>query len=509
MGRLVLMPAPEVTAMGTRGRTAIAMAAAGLWLVVLSGPAYAVADVPGYRTEEVRKLAPGVEYRRIVRPNGPVVVHAVAMQRGAGNVLRSVLSNDRVAGPAPTQERTSAMCQRVRCIAAVNGDFAFPAGEPVGGAVAAGQMLRSPVPTQHQLSITSSGGLEAGTLAWSAQLVPSDLRPVAIQGLNVDRPADTLVLYTPAYGPATATNGFGAELVLRVVEPATSPQVGHTGLVELVGFVAGGGNSPIPVGGLVLSGHGTGASALADLWGRREKGVVSGRALLRVETSPQVSESVGGTPILVHEGRRWVAEEASTFVTGRHPRTVVGWNDTEVLLVTVDGRQPGYSVGMSLPEAADLLLALGATEALNLDGGGSTTLAVGASVVNRPSDRLVRRAGKEQIVHDLAPGDVLVGSVERPVASGLAIVPAGPTGTSPADPLAAGDPLVLLDVEPPAYNTDPASVPGAGNLALLNLRPPPSPSAGLIAVAAGLEVAVAQWLLIIAVSRRRRSGTRS
>ena len=471
--------------------------------MLLAAPAHAVADVSGWRTEETRALAPGVEYRRIVRPAGPVVAHVVAVRRDAGVVLRSVLSNDRVAGPGPAQERTTAMCQRVHCIAAVNGDFAFPSGEPVGGQVAGGQMVRSPVPTQHQLSVTAGGDLDAGTLAWTAKLVPSDLRPVAIQGLNVPRPADTVILFTPAYGPSTATNDFGAELVLRLVEPGPGPQVGHTALVELVGFFPAKGNSTIPADGMVLSGHGTGADALADLWNRRQQGVVSGRGLLRVETTPAVTESVGGTPVLVHEGRRWVADDGSAFVAGRHPRTVAGWNDAEILLVTIDGRQPGYSVGMSLPEAADLLRTLGATEALNLDGGGSTTLAVGSSVVNRPSDRMVRRAGKEQIVHDLRSGDVLVGPVERPVASALAVVPAGPLPVTPADPFAAGDALVLPDVDVPPPNSDPASVPGGENLALLNLRPSPSPTPALIAVAAGLGVAVAQWLLIVAVARRR------
>ncbi|MGH9264804.1 MAG: phosphodiester glycosidase family protein [Acidimicrobiales bacterium] len=474
-------------------------------LVLLAAPAHAVADVSGWRTEETRALAPGVEYRRIVRPSGPVVAHVVAVRRDAGVVLRSVLSNDRVAGPGPAQERTTAMCQRVRCIAAVNGDFAFPSGEPVGGQVAGGQMVRSPVPTQHQLSVTAGGDLAAGTLAWAAKLVPSDLRPVAIQGLNVPRPADTLILFTPAYGPSTATNDFGAELVVRLVEPGPGARVGHTALVELVTFFPGKGNSTIPADGMVLSGHGTGADALADLWNRRQKGVVSGRGLLRVETTPGVTESVGGTPVLVHEGRRWVADDGSAFVAGRHPRTVAGWNGAEILLVTIDGRQPGHSVGMSLPEAADLLRALGATEALNLDGGGSTTLAVGSSVVNRPSDRMVRRAGKEQIVHNLRPGDVLVGPVERPVASALAVVPAGPLPVTPADPFAAGDALVLPDVDLPPPNSDPASVPGGENLALLNVRPSPSPSPTpvLIAVAAGLGVAVAQWLLIVALARRR------
>jgi exopolysaccharide biosynthesis protein len=60
--------------------------------------------------------------------------------------------------------------------------------------------------------------------------------------------------------------------------------------------------------------------------------------------------------------------------------------DGIVLLVVVDGRQEGYSVGMSLPELTDLLLELGARDALNLDGGGSTTLVTERGIINRPSD---------------------------------------------------------------------------------------------------------------------------
>jgi hypothetical protein len=425
--------------------------------------------------------------------------------KDAGFALRAVLSNDRVAGPEPAQERTSAMCQRVRCIAAVNADFAFPTGQPVGAVAAADQLLRSPVPTHHQLSVTAGGELTLGTLAWSAQLVASDLVSVPVAGLNVDRPADAVVLYTPGYGPSTATNEHGAELVVKLVEPTPSLRIRQTAMVELVSFGLGRGNTAIPAEGAVLSGHGTGAAALADLWARRDRGVVSRRGLLRVETAPDVTDTVGGTPILVHEGKRWVADDGSSFVAGRHPRTVVGWNEAEVFLVTVDGRQPGYSVGVSLPEAAALLLALGATEAINLDGGGSTTLAAGATVLNRPSDRMVRRGGRQQIVHELRPGDVLVGAVERPVASGLAVVPTGPVTLAPVDPFAAGATVVITDVEPAPYDTDPASIPGGGNTALLDLGGPAAPTPALVAVAAGLDVAVAQWLLIM-VWRSRRSA---
>jgi exopolysaccharide biosynthesis protein len=62
-----------------------------------------------------------------------------------------------------------------------------------------------------------------------------------------------------------------------------------------------------------------------------------------------------------------------------------------VLLVVIDGRQPRWSVGASLGELARIMRDLGAVEAMNLDGGGSSTMWVEGEVVNRPSDGTERK----------------------------------------------------------------------------------------------------------------------
>ena len=108
---------------------------------------------------------------------------------------------------------------------------------------------------------------------------------------------------------------------------------------------------------------------------------------------------VGGLPRLVVDGRsvadRDEYREGSSrdFATKRHPRTGVGFSadSTRLYLVTVDGRQEA-SVGMSLPEFADLLISLGVYQGLNFDGGGSTTMVAGGAVVNSPSDLAGERA---------------------------------------------------------------------------------------------------------------------
>lgn len=104
---------------------------------------------------------------------------------------------------------------------------------------------------------------------------------------------------------------------------------------------------------------------------------------------------VGGLPHLLGGGERvgdLEVEARPSFAAARHPRTAIGFDADRTWIVAVDGRREGYSAGMTLPELTELFEALGATDALNLDGGGSTAMLVGDEVVNRPSDLTGERA---------------------------------------------------------------------------------------------------------------------
>ncbi len=100
-------------------------------------------------------------------------------------------------------------------------------------------------------------------------------------------------------------------------------------------------------------------------------------------------EVISGNTMLVHRG---VAVPHDTKV--RHPRTVVGLDadGTKLTILVVDGRKPGIAVGMSYDELAGEMIRLGCAEALNLDGGGSSVLAVRESttdnykILNEPTD---------------------------------------------------------------------------------------------------------------------------
>src|SRR2546427_12695451 len=117
----------------------------------------------------------------------------------------------------------------------------------------------------------------------------------------------------------------------------------------------------------------------------------------------RVVDAVGGGPGLWANGRPAGSEGLPPLlVEHRHPRTAIGvLGDGRILLIVVDGRQPPHSLGMTIAELAMELQRLGAVEAMNLDGGGSSTMVVAGRIVNMPSDE----AG------------------ERPVASALVVLP--------------------------------------------------------------------------------------
>lgn len=111
-----------------------------------------------------------------------------------------------------------------------------------------------------------------------------------------------------------------------------------------------------------------------------------------------ITDAIGGGPILVRDGQvRITYNEEAFFGSGfesdkPYPRTAVGYTaNHHLILFVVDGKRPPYSRGLTLPEVAEEMRRLGCMAAMNLDGGGSTTLVINGTVLNQPSDGVERR----------------------------------------------------------------------------------------------------------------------
>jgi hypothetical protein len=198
--------------------------------------------------------------------------------------------------------------------------------------------------------------------------------------------ASELIRFDPVFGAATPP-GPGFEAVLDAGGVVTELRASRGG--------------PIPPGGAVLAGTAEAADWLAA---HAQPGSrVSTRLRLAGERGPLAlgpgAGVVNGGPRLLRHGRKdipaytegfvWPEDPAFFYHFGvrRNPRTLAGLTaDGRLLLVAIDGRRPGFSVGASFVESAGVLRALGAADGVNLDGGGSTTFTLGSALVNRPSD---------------------------------------------------------------------------------------------------------------------------
>jgi exopolysaccharide biosynthesis protein len=371
-----------------RGGPPLALLVALLFSFVLALTAPAPSQDAAKGLPEARraeKVAPGVERIEIRRGDFSV---GLGPDRWTINVLvldpsRTRLVLGRAGDKGVGTETTSSIARRHGALAATNAGFFRTdgpyRGEPAGIVLRAGKVLSEPYRKRPGLAVSNKGGRTR------LAVVDAEVRVEAaaskgvrrrVDGVNRPRLGDELILFTPEFDRTTLTGPEGVEAVVddgRVVD-----------------VIDGRGAASIPRTGWVLSANGAAAAWVRANFkpGTRPELLTDVRLTPRPAFAPEFV--VGGGPRLVGAGKPAAAgPEAGgpSFTETRHPRTAVGVRaDGRVLLVTVDGRQPERSVGMSIAELAALLLELGAVEAVNMDGGGSTTMVAGGRVVNSPSD---------------------------------------------------------------------------------------------------------------------------
>ena len=340
--------------------------------------------VPGAAAARI-PLAPGITYERqlLFTPHGPEVIHVMTAPKPGGLYgLHPVLSNDSVIG----RERVTSMQKRLASTATVGGVnadlFTFNEGLPSGMFMESGVVATPPHPKRSTVGITNDGRLLVQRVqmlgTWQGN---SQRRP--LNALNQRPGPEGVSLFTPAWGSATPPATDTVEITLSGVPPA----VPLTDLTGTVVSVKPAGGTPIPPGGAVLVGRGTSAGRLASEAPVGQQ--VTSRLVLRPQWSGVV-DAVGGGPLIVQNGQpvfRALEQFSSSQLSVRNPRTAVGQRaDGRIILMTVDGRQPGYSTGLTNFELAQQMVRLGAVTASSLDAGGSTTMAFDGKLLSQPSD---------------------------------------------------------------------------------------------------------------------------
>jgi exopolysaccharide biosynthesis protein len=344
------------------------------------------------RTEtasRARPVAPGVTLRSFDR-YGPDAYTGAPTWLQADSLSVDLTKGTTVDYLFPGQvakgEPLSATANRANAVAAVNGDF-FDINNstaPLGVGIQNGRLIQSPDTDgawrQSSAILTESGIGDIGEVLFQGTIrTPVGDRPLA----GVNKPTlqtNGVEAFTPLWGTycrCRATQGAAAVTEVEVTDNT----------VTAVHDAAGAG--AIPDGTVVLVGRDDAATALRAL---QPGDHVSIDYQVRTTDDQKIHAAINGRQLLVVDGVAQQASQGNNVPAA--PRTALGFSKDgrKMFLLSADGRQPAFAEGLGLDELADMMVELGAYTAVNLDGGGSTTIVArepggtAARLENTPSD---------------------------------------------------------------------------------------------------------------------------
>ncbi|PLR84402.1 multidrug transporter [Bacillus canaveralius] len=327
--------------------------------------------------KHTERIGTGVEITTFERFDARGWINGEMLKVDLGN--KAVTADLLQPGVVSKAERLSETARRNGAIAGVNGDFFDINGTkaPLGAEIQSGNLVKGPEPGWQQAAGINADGIGQLAQIFLEGVITFHGNEHPLASLNQSSiPANGIGLYSSLWGEASrsgAVSNSGSVHEVIVENGKVIDSHDHIG------------SGKITENSFVLVGRESGASILKQLKSGDE---------ISVQYSPKVPNgkpfefAIGGNPILVKEGQVQSLDDKVTA-----PRTAVGYSadGKQMYLVTVDGRQAS-SRGMTLREMGALMKEFGAHHALNLDGGGSTTMVArtpgkdDAEVVNSPSD---------------------------------------------------------------------------------------------------------------------------
>ncbi len=368
-----------------------------------------IAHAGGEKEVLFPELTPGLHLYRYNWDVETCVLYVAEMSRTEPTLHFEVaLANAQVLGKETVRSMANRRNQRGdrRVLVATNGGFGVLGDMRGYGGVLEnlhiqdGELITQPTDTEACFGVTNAGEFLSSPVQMEASIqIGTHTLPL---GCINQRRLDgcQVTLYTPRFGESTRTNRRrGIEAIISGLSLPLTANYAHPYRVEQV---SRDGNSVIPRDGAILwinarlrdpavSEFGTGASGTLTLslsppeWNKVEH-AIGGR--LRLLKNGEINQTIAE----MHnaEKKHTPGKRTPLLNLSHEPRTALGYNADKLFLVVADGRQPQYSTGLTLYELASILIELGATEAINLDGGSSSTFIVNDTVVNKPSGQQER-----------------------------------------------------------------------------------------------------------------------
>lgn len=317
-----------------------------------------------YKGYVINNVDTGIKHIKMVKYyNGkPVKINVVEMNN---NVATNYEVKPAIASVTLPNKRTVRnIAQRTNSIVAINGGFFKPqTGVPLGTLMIDKKIYTGPIYDRVALGIFNEG-YDVGRVQLDGKIIGNN-QEIKIDNINQPRMLSSYILaYTRDWGkyaPASPQYGVQLQIVGNKITAASANPLS------------------IPENGYVLVGP---KSKLGKLFGAEYVDI-------QIKTNPKwenVKHIISGGPYLVKDNQIFIDMTAQKLqsIGGRNPRTAIGYTkDNDLILVAVDGRE-GSSVGLTLVELANLMKSFGCTNAINLDGGGSTVMYIKGQIVNHP-----------------------------------------------------------------------------------------------------------------------------
>jgi len=332
----------------------------------------------------VRPSAGRWQLRNFCTPRGPLDVYVLKVDPGReGLEIRPVLAGQTV----HRRRSVLAIARQHGAVAALNGGFFAGQGPPLGLLIIDGEWIKHPILHRTALGITADGELLMDRVSFEARLYFDDHGYLELDGINRGHNESyQLVMYTPRWGEVLSPSVQCTRLVVSgeavVVAKYTQAQP-----VE------------IPPEGYVISGSGRYATLLEKV--HEGEGVWA-----QLQTKPEwkkLAYALGAGPRVVKDGRPHVTAAPEIFgsdvsgaATSRSAVAITPEGLLMLVAVETPPDEPGR--GVTLTELAQILVKLGARDAMNLDGGGSTTVVQGDRVINHPRDGRLRAVSNALLV---------------------------------------------------------------------------------------------------------------
>jgi hypothetical protein len=345
-----------------------------------------------------RRIAPGLRFTKIIDERTPRRIFILRAELATFPITYDVT----LAGPTLGYRATvPQMAKANDAVAAINGDFSSRiVGRPIHAFVEDGTFVQSAGPGGASLAVTKTD--ERVVAAPTAQRMTAVDSQTTLQW-RIDRwnngapDVGEIAAFTTAGGSLETPPAGACSVHLTPSGPPT-PSVEAPGFDQALTIDDSGcRDQAMPVGaaGVVLSTV-AGTDEATELRSLALGTTMTIHLSLGFDDAYDV---IGGDTMLLRDGRVSVARFCGSFLCQAQPRTAIGVSaEGKLLMVVVDGRQPRYSLGLSMLGFARLLKKLGAVDAVNLDGGGASTMVVRDKVVNRPSDGSLRRVATAAMI---------------------------------------------------------------------------------------------------------------